>query len=148
MFFKSPDCRTASIWITFCWHFLQFTTCNLKGISDHEHILCCEVVHKVGPMHVKYIFFKKSICLISWQALGRYHMVVGFSTTCAISAYHQVCQWPAAGQWFSPCIPVSSTNKTDRHDITEILLKVALNTINQNWIAAILKTFLHVTTWK
>jgi hypothetical protein len=25
--------------------------------------------------------------------------------------------------------PVSSTNNTDRHDITEILLKVALNTI-------------------
>jgi hypothetical protein len=25
--------------------------------------------------------------------------------------------------------PVSSTNKIDRHDITEILLKVALNTI-------------------
>jgi hypothetical protein len=31
-----------------------------------------------------------------------------------------------AGWWFSP---VSSINKTDRHDITEILLKVALNTI-------------------
>jgi hypothetical protein len=28
-------------------------------------------------------------------------------------------------------IPVSSTIKTDRHDITEILLKVALSTINQ-----------------
>ena len=26
---------------------------------------------------------------------------------------------------------ISSTNKTDRHDIAEILLKVALNTINQ-----------------
>jgi len=26
---------------------------------------------------------------------------------------------------------ISSTNKTDRHDITEILLKVALNTIDQ-----------------
>jgi hypothetical protein len=26
--------------------------------------------------------------------------------------------------------PVSSTNKTDRHDITEILLKVVLNTIS------------------
>jgi hypothetical protein len=26
---------------------------------------------------------------------------------------------------------VSSINKTDRHDITEILLKVALNTIKQ-----------------
>ena len=34
----------------------------------------------------------------------------------------------AAGQWFSPGTPVSSTNKTDRNDITEILLKVALNT--------------------
>jgi hypothetical protein len=29
-------------------------------------------------------------------------------------------------------IPVSSINKTDSHDITEILLKVALNTKNQN----------------
>jgi hypothetical protein len=34
-----------------------------------------------------------------------------------------------AGQWFSPGTPVSSTNKTDLHDIAEILLKVALNTI-------------------
>ena len=34
------------------------------------------------------------------------------------------------GQWFSLGIAVSSTNKTDCHDITEILLKVALNTIN------------------
>jgi len=31
----------------------------------------------------------------------------------------------------SPGPPVSSTNKTDRHDITEIVLKVALNTIKQ-----------------
>jgi hypothetical protein len=34
-----------------------------------------------------------------------------------------------AGQWFSPGTPVSSTNKTDCHDITELLLKMALNTI-------------------
>ena len=33
------------------------------------------------------------------------------------------------GLWFSPCPQVSSTNKTDPHNITEILLKVALNTI-------------------
>jgi hypothetical protein len=37
----------------------------------------------------------------------------------------------ATGRWFSPGTPVSSANKTDRHDITLILLKVALNTINQ-----------------
>jgi hypothetical protein len=35
----------------------------------------------------------------------------------------------AAGGWFSPGTLVSSTNKTDLQDITEILLKVALNTI-------------------
>jgi hypothetical protein len=28
--------------------------------------------------------------------------------------------------------PASSNTKTDRHDIAEILLKVALNTINQS----------------
>ena len=41
----------------------------------------------------------------------------------------KVCQWLAAGRWFSPVTPVSFTNKTDSHDIIEILLKVALNTI-------------------
>jgi len=30
-----------------------------------------------------------------------------------------------AGGWFSPGTPVSPTNKTDCHDITDILLKVA-----------------------
>jgi hypothetical protein len=43
----------------------------------------------------------------------------------------EVCQLLATGRWFSPGTPVSSTNKTDYHDITEILLKVDLNTINQ-----------------
>ena len=41
--------------------------------------------------------------------------------------------------WFSPGTPVSATNKTNRHDITdshditEIVLKVALKTINQTY---------------
>jgi hypothetical protein len=34
----------------------------------------------------------------------------------------------AHGRYLSPVNPVSSTTKTDRHDIAEILLKVALNT--------------------
>jgi hypothetical protein len=66
--------------------------------------------------------------------------------TYAISAYHhwrqfesrswwgvlvttlcdKVWKWLATGRWFSP---VSSSNKTDCHDITEILLKVTLNII-------------------
>jgi hypothetical protein len=36
-----------------------------------------------------------------------------------------------SGRWFSPSPPVSSTNKTNLHDITGILLKVALNSIKQ-----------------
>ena len=35
------------------------------------------------------------------------------------------------GRWFSPSTPFSSTNKTDLHDRTDILLKVASKTINQ-----------------
>jgi hypothetical protein len=71
-------------------------------------------------------------------------MVVKCKTTCAISCKFeshswrgvldstlcdQVCQYLVAGRWFSPGTPVSSTNKTDHHDIAEIFLTVALNTI-------------------
>jgi hypothetical protein len=35
------------------------------------------------------------------------------------------------GQWFSPGTLVSSTYKTDCHNITEILLKMVFNTISQ-----------------
>jgi hypothetical protein len=81
---------------------------------------------------------------------SRDRKVVGFTTTCAISAYHhysyefeycswcclldttlcdKVCQLLMTDQWFSPGTLVSSTNKTDHHDIAEILLKLALNTV-------------------
>ena len=48
------------------------------------------------------------------------------------AASDKVYQFLAHGQWFSPCTPASSTTKTGRHDIAEILLKVALNTKNQS----------------
>jgi hypothetical protein len=41
-------------------------------------------------------------------------------------ASDQVYQLLAHGWWFSPGTPTSSTTKTGRHDIAEILLKVAL----------------------
>ena len=41
----------------------------------------------------------------------------------------KVCQWLTPGRWFPPRSSFCSNNKTDRHDITEILIKVALNTI-------------------
>ena len=49
----------------------------------------------------------------------------------------KVCQWLAAGRWFPPDTPVSSTNKIDRLNIAEILLIVVLNTINQTILQCI-----------
>jgi hypothetical protein len=46
----------------------------------------------------------------------------------------KICQWLATGWLFSLDNLDSSTNKTDRHDIAEILLKVALNTMKQTEI--------------
>ena len=82
---------------------------------------------------------------------GRDRIVVRFTTTCAISAsHHYVVSWNPAhaevysiqhyvitfvsdfrqtGRWFSHGTPVSSTNKTDHHDLIKTLLKVALNTM-------------------
>jgi hypothetical protein len=45
------------------------------------------------------------------------------SHSCDTTLCDKVCQWLAAGRWFSPGTPVSSTNKTDCHDMTELLLK-------------------------
>jgi hypothetical protein len=47
------------------------------------------------------------------------------------AASDKVYQLLAHGQWFSPGTLASSTTKTGRYDIAEILLKVALNTKNQ-----------------
>ena len=73
-------------------------------------------------------------------------MVVGFTTTCAISAHHhKSCEFEPRN--FAKCTRynivrynlsvtchrsvASSINKTDRNDIAEILLKVGLNSISQ-----------------
>jgi hypothetical protein len=51
------------------------------------------------------------------------------------AASDKVHQLLAHGRWFSPGTPASSTTKTGRHDIAEILLKVALKhqkSINQS----------------
>jgi 5-methylcytosine-specific restriction endonuclease McrBC regulatory subunit McrC len=42
------------------------------------------------------------------------------------AASDKIYQLLAHGWWFSPGTPASSTNITGRHDIAEILLKVAL----------------------
>jgi hypothetical protein len=66
--------------------------------------------------------------------IKRFHVQSVTTTTNAVrwnhahsevySIQHQVCRSLATGLWFSLGSPVSSTNKTDRYDITELLLKV------------------------
>ena len=53
------------------------------------------------------------------------------------------CQWLATGRWISPGTPVSSTNKTSRHDITEILLKMVINTITLTLFMCICRCLVH-----
>jgi hypothetical protein len=52
------------------------------------------------------------------------------------AACDKVYQLLAHGRWFSPGIPASSTTKTGRHDIAEILLKVALKHQKSNQIVS------------
>ena len=81
---------------------------------------------------------------------GRDRVIVGYTTTYAISVYHHKRCWVRISlmarctrynimryclsvPWDRSVVfsgtPIASTTKTDRHDITDILLKVALNTI-------------------
>ena len=65
---------------------------------------------------------------------GFYKLFVNYKKgrTRLAAASDKVYQLLAQGRWFSPGTPASSTTKTCRHDIAEILLKVALNTKNSN----------------
>ena len=74
------------------------------------------------------------VSLIVTQNEGRHGhdlIVAGFTTKCAISVHTTkiACLNPAHGEVFSRGF---STNKTNCHNITEILLKVVLNTITLN----------------
>jgi hypothetical protein len=71
---------------------------------------------KMNIRQFKYLNRKFVMCTVSINDInGNY-----IQSNCAMT-----------GQRFSPGTPVSSTNKTGHHDIAEILLKVALSTINQ-----------------
>jgi hypothetical protein len=65
----------------------------------------------------------------------------GFTRLAAVS--DKVYQLLAHDWWFSLGTLASSTTKTGRHDIAEILLKVVLNTINQSYFY-ILLMFSHI----
>jgi len=94
----------------------------------------------------------------SWS----YGSWVGFIATCAISAYHHYTMQHYQLKFVSDSRQIggflrilrlpSSTNKTDRHDITETLLKVAISTIiltlnHQSEILYHASCFFSCSTW-
>ena len=121
-----------------------------RDITRSQNVWYFTTIFPLASLHFVYPLFY--ICY--WYHIyldRRDRMVVGLTTTYSISAYHnlgsnpaqarytrynimwrKVCLWLATDRWFSPGTPVSSINKIDHHDIAEILLKVAFNTINQS----------------
>jgi hypothetical protein len=77
----------------------------------------------------------------------RLYLIVGVLDT---TLCDKVCQWFATGRWCSTGTPVSTTNKTDCHDIAEILLKVVLDTINQHYCNLVKRVLIifNITEWR
>jgi len=75
----------------------------------------------------------KAIVVVWWLDMQSMHLttivVRSHSWQGVLDTTCDKVQWLAAGRWNYPGNPDSSTNKTNRHDITEILLKVALITM-------------------
>ena len=117
------------------WLHLDFFSSFFRRLGRNNdadgHYWCKYVISIWGPSwswsYGSWIYnYLCNQCLSPLMLWVRISIGVRCTTLC-----DKVCQWVATGRWFSPGSPVSSTNKTDRHDITEILLKVALNTIKQ-----------------
>ena len=101
----------------------------------HDHWLKCKVkilwLTVVSRALLQSIFLLQKLfhtLCVQWcnhwkGCRGRDRMVLD-TTLC-----DKVYKWRATGQWFSPGTLVSSINKTDCHNITKILLKVAVNNI-------------------
>ena len=103
-----------SVYSGFC---LDRFNCSFKLRVLNIFCICCNIAWYL----LKYNYLTEF--LLSWH----YRRGVFDTKLC-----DEVCQWLATGWWFSTGTPVSSTNTTDRHDITEILVKVALSTIKPN----------------
>ena len=104
--------------------------CVVIGGFTHHHCLRGpggSMSYVVGLPHNSY----KPITNTTWVVARLCKLQKGCTQLAAASdkVYH--VQLLAHSRWFSPGTPASSTIEADRHDIAEILLKVALSTINK-----------------
>ena len=102
-------------------HFTFFNLfCLLSSIQGVITGLGGSMSYVVGLPNTSY----KPITNTAWIRIRLCKLQIGCTRLSAAS--DKVYQLLAHGRWFSPRTPVSSTTKTVRHDIAEILLKVAL----------------------
>ena len=73
-----------------------------------------------------YFYFILTFCLVPYDNQSQK------GCTRLAAANDKAYQLLAHGQWLSPGTPDSSTTKTGRHDTSQALRKVALNTINKS----------------
>jgi hypothetical protein len=104
-------------------NFMHFKNWFWSFIFSAQHFYCSRFYKHTWPCSLN--IFSAFSGPLTWVRIPLRRGVC--DTT--LSLCDKVCQWFAAGQWISPGTPVSSTNKYDRHDITEILLKVTLNNV-------------------
>ena len=99
------------------------TVCSLNQVVCgyvYEHQLTITHTHLI---YLNYLCNQCLLPLTLWVRILHRQDVLD-TTLC-----DKACQWRAPCRCLSPRTRVSSTNKTDCHDITEILLKVAFKTI-------------------
>ena len=108
---------------------LKMINCNLVAIEGLQQCkqlqyLDLKVIKHLNPIWIyDYLYNQCLSPLTLWVWIPLRRGVLDATSS------DKVCQWLAAGQWFSSGTLVSSTNKTDHHDIAEIVLKVALSTL-------------------
>ena len=105
-----------------------FVGIGTDSVQNDLHIISVFSSMLSSSLDILYIYATNYIVIVQLYIttnVASSNPVVLDTTLC-----DKVCQWLVTDLWFSPGTPVSSTNKTDRHDITEISMKVVLNTIN------------------
>jgi hypothetical protein len=137
---SAPVIQIKEDWTGMCC----FIAKHVTFMSINEQRVCL-IVFNVTFNNISVISWRSVLLVICNQCLSPLMLWVRISIRARCTTWcDKVCQWLATGRWFSLGIPVYSTNKTDRHDITEILLKVTLNTIKQTLCSLIL---INVTCW-